>query len=115
MTVNVGRKTINLGWETAVAVILFLIYNTYAGTKYIINAEADRAAISKDVKEIKASLKILTGRDSVYTNRFSNLNRRVDSLAAIDCYVPPKPRNGRVSFVYEFRDKNGRIILKPVK
>lgn len=115
MTVTVARKTINLGWETATAIVLFLIYNTYAGTKYVINAEADRAASRRDVLEIKAYIKSHTKNDSIYPSMIARTNARIDSLANVNCYIPSRRKNSGTGFVYEFRDKHGNIYTKPVR
>lgn len=104
MTVEIGRKTIVFGIETAVIVALFLITTTAGAVKYFVDAGNDRATINKAITEIKASQNLILGRDSVFISRLANVNRRVDSVAA----------SSRMSLFYEFRTKNG-IILKPVK
>jgi len=73
MTVTVGKKSINLGWEIAASISIFLIYTTYkcvSFTDKLINSQA----------EIKQELAIWAKRDSIYILKTDKNTIDLDSI-----------------------------------
>lgn len=116
MTLEVARKTINLGWQTASALLVFIITSTYGVTTYINKLEEarqkaaqDSAAVAQDIKDIKASLLLISQETG---QKFTVINRRIDSIENLT-FVKRPARGG--GYVYEFRDSEGNIYKKPAK
>lgn len=73
MTVTVGKKSINLGWEIAASISIFLIYTTYkcvTFTDKLIDSQA----------EIKQELAIWAKRDSTYMLKTDKNTLDLDSI-----------------------------------
>jgi len=73
MTVTVGKKSINLGWEIAASISLFLIYTTYKCVTFTDKLIASQA-------EIKQELAVWAKRDSVYIIKPDKNTLDIDSI-----------------------------------
>ncbi len=119
MTVTLGKKTINLGWEVAVTIVLALAVFFWKGGSISNDFLRNQADIKKELVEIKNNQNVKNKKDSLQDIQIDTLkaslsmeNKKYNALKkSFDSFATKK----RITYVTERYDADGHMHTSPVR